>query len=76
MVDIKVAEASKVILVIGIMKLHFFGDGLGLGVSFAGSKGLSQGLLVTLAIAMHNIPEGLVESMVLASQGVSPHDVM
>lgn len=54
MLDIKCADASKVIPVIGIMKLNFFRDGSDVGVSFAGSKWLSHGLLVTLAIAMHN----------------------
>lgn len=76
MLDIKGADASKVILVVGIMTLHSFGEGSGVGVSFAGPKGLSQGLLVTLAIAVHNIPEGLAVSMVLASRGVSPHKAM
>lgn len=76
MFDIKGANASKVILVVGIMTVHSFGEGSGVGVSFAGSKGLSQGLTVTLAIAVHNIPEGLAVSMVLASRGVSPHNAM
>ncbi|XP_075486752.1 putative zinc transporter At3g08650 [Primulina tabacum] len=76
MLDIKGAEATKVILVVGIMTLHSFGEGSGVGVSFAGSKGLSQGILVTLAIAVHNIPEGLAVSMVLASRGVSPQNAM
>lgn len=76
MLDIKGADASKVVLVIGIMTLHSFGEGSGVGVSFAGSKGLTQGLLVTLAIAVHNIPEGLAVSMVLASRGVSPQNAM
>lgn len=76
MLDIKGAEAAKVVLVIGIMTLHSFGEGAGVGVSFAGSKGFSQGILVTLAIAVHNIPEGLAVSMVLASRGVSPQNAM
>ncbi|VFQ75936.1 unnamed protein product [Cuscuta campestris] len=76
MLDIKGADAAKAVLVVGIMTLHSFGEGAGVGVSFAGSKGLSQGLLVTLAIAVHNIPEGLAVSMVLASKGVSPHKAM
>ncbi|XP_020581246.1 putative zinc transporter At3g08650 [Phalaenopsis equestris] len=76
MLDIKGANASKAILVIGIMTLHSFGEGSGVGVSFAGSKGVNQGLFVTLAIAVHNIPEGLAVSMVLASQGISPQNAM
>jgi zinc transporter ZupT len=76
MLDIKGADASKVILVVGIMTLHSFGEGSGVGVSFAGSKGLSQGLLITIAIAVHNIPEGLAVSMLLSSRGVSPQKAM
>ncbi|KAF3334047.1 putative zinc transporter [Carex littledalei] len=76
MLDIKGAEASKAILVVGIMTLHSFGEGSGVGVSFAGTKGFSQGILITLAIAVHNIPEGLAVSMVLASRGVSPQKAM
>ncbi|KAI4365587.1 hypothetical protein MLD38_021558 [Melastoma candidum] len=76
MLDIKGADGRKVILIIGIMTLHSFGEGSGVGVSFAGSKGFTQGLLVTLAIAVHNIPEGLAVSMVLASRGVSPQNAM
>ncbi|CAO2823907.1 unnamed protein product [Amaranthus hypochondriacus] len=76
MLDLKGADAARVVLVIGIMTLHAFGEGAGVGVSFAGSRGLSQGLLVTLAIAVHNIPEGLAVSMMLASKGVSPQNAM
>ncbi|KAF9620122.1 hypothetical protein IFM89_010772 [Coptis chinensis] len=41
MLDIKGADANKVILVIGIMTFHSFGEGSGVGVSFVGSKGFS-----------------------------------
>ncbi|GLJ26176.1 hypothetical protein SUGI_0502090 [Cryptomeria japonica] len=76
MLDIKGADARKIVLVVGIMTLHSFGEGSGVGVSFAGYKGLSQGILVTIAIAVHNIPEGLAVSMVLSSRGVSPRHAM
>ncbi|KAL9374567.1 hypothetical protein Peur_034187 [Populus x canadensis] len=76
MLDITGADATKVVLVIRIMTLHSFGEGSGVGVSFAGSKGFSQGLLVTLAIAVHNIPEGLAVRMMLASKGFSPQNAM
>eukprot|EP00250_Pteridium_aquilinum_P013270 c21242_g1_i1 orf=468-2240(+) len=76
MLDIKGADAKKMMLVIGIMTLHSFGEGSGVGVSFAGSRGLPQGVMVTIAIAVHNIPEGLAVSMVLASRGVSARSAM
>jgi len=71
MLDMKGADVRKMILVVSIMTLHSFGEGSGVGVSFAGSKGFSQGLMVTIAIAVHNIPEGLAVSMVLSQQGIS-----
>lgn len=76
MLDLKGADAKKMVLVIGIMTLHSFGEGSGVGVSFAGPRGLPQGIMVTLAIAVHNIPEGLAVSMVLASRGVSAQSAM
>ena len=33
---------------------------------------LPQGVLVTLAIGLHNIPEGLAVATVLVARGVSP----
>ena len=57
MLDIKGADARKMVPMIGIMNLHSFGEVLGVGVSFAGSKGLSQGVVVTIAIIVHTIPK-------------------
>ncbi|KAH6558216.1 hypothetical protein KP509_1Z073300 [Ceratopteris richardii] len=76
MLDVKGADARKMLLVVGIMTLHSFGEGSGVGVSFAGSRGLPQGVMVTIAIAVHNIPEGLAVSMVLASRGISARSAM
>ncbi|CAG2161871.1 unnamed protein product [Oppiella nova] len=69
-------NAHKAVLIVAIMTLHAFGEGAGVGVSFAGPRGLPQGLLVTIAIAVHNIPEGLAVSMVLSSKGVSAKRAM
>ncbi|KAJ7519355.1 hypothetical protein O6H91_20G035400 [Diphasiastrum complanatum] len=76
LIEVKGADARRMVLVVAIMTLHSFGEGSGVGVSFAGPKGLSQGIIVTLAIAVHNIPEGLAVSMVLASRGVSARNAM
>lgn len=76
MLDVKGADVPKMILVVSIMTLHSFGEGSGVGVSFAGPKGLSQGLMVTIAIAVHNIPEGLAVSLLLSNQGLSPKQSM
>ena len=76
MLDVKGADVPKMILVVSIMTLHSFGEGSGVGVSFAGPKGFSQGLMVTIAIAVHNIPEGLAVSLLLSNQGLSPKKSM
>lgn len=38
----------------------------GVGISFSGLAGIEQGLLVTVAIALHNIPEGLAVARTMA----------
>jgi len=68
------ADSSKMLLIIGIMTLHSFTEGVSVGVSFSGS--LDLGLFITTAIAVHNIPEGLAISLVLIPRGVSPLKAM
>ena len=62
-------DARKALLIVGVMTMHSFTEGVGLGVSFGG--GIELGLFITLAIAVHNIPEGLAISLVLVPRGVS-----
>ena len=47
----------KAFLILGVMTLHSFAEGIGVGVSFGGAAGF--GLFIALAIAIHNIPEGI-----------------
>jgi len=63
------ADARKALLIVGVMTLHSAAEGIGVGVSFGGGQEL--GLLMALAIAIHNIPEGLAISLVLVPRGVS-----
>jgi zinc transporter ZupT len=63
------ADAKKALLIVGVMTLHSAAEGIGVGVSFGGGQDL--GLLMTLAIAIHNVPEGLAISLVLVPRGVS-----
>jgi len=64
------ADARKALLIVGIMTLHSFAEGVGLGVAFGVEETL--GVAIGLAIAIHNIPEGLAISLVLVPRGTSP----
>ena len=57
------------ILLIIVMTAHSAAEGIGLGTSFGGTY--KFGLMMTIAIAIHNIPEGLAISASLVGKGVS-----
>lgn len=67
--DLRGVNARKALLILGVMTAHSFAEGVGVGVSFGGGEKL--GLYITLAIAIHNIPEGLAISLVLVPRGTS-----
>jgi zinc transporter ZupT len=63
------ADALGALMIVGVMTLHSFTEGVGVGVSFG--DGAALGALIATAIAVHNIPEGLAISLVLVPRGVS-----
>ncbi|NOG32377.1 ZIP family metal transporter [Halomonas sp. TBZ9] len=63
------ANARKALLILGIMTMHSFAEGVGVGVSYGGGESL--GMFISAAIAIHNIPEGLAISLILIPRGMS-----
>jgi zinc transporter ZupT len=63
------AAARQALLIIAVMTVHSAAEGLGIGASF-GDTGIF-GLVIAIAIAIHNIPEGLAISLVLVPKGAS-----
>ncbi|MGH7545809.1 MAG: ZIP family metal transporter, partial [Gemmatimonadota bacterium] len=56
-------------LIVIVMTVHSFAEGVAIGVSFGGDATLAA--TITIAIAVHNIPEGLAISAVLRPRDVS-----
>ena len=61
--------ARKVLLMVVVMTVHSFTEGVAIGSSFGG--GLTLATVITAAIAVHNVPEGLAISAVLRPRGAS-----
>ncbi|PSQ43384.1 ZIP family metal transporter [Halobacteriales archaeon SW_7_68_16] len=76
------ADVRKLALILGVLTVHSFPEGVAVGVSFA-ELGLAGGIslfgltvpvlavFMTVAISIHNVPEGLAISIPLRSMGVS-----
>jgi zinc transporter ZupT len=62
-------DAMKALVIVSVMTVHSASEGVGVGVSYGGGDRL--GALITLAIAVHNIPEGLAISLVLVPRGAT-----
>ncbi len=63
------ANALKALVIVAVMTVHSAAEGVGMGISYGG--GTRLGVLITLAIAAHNVPEGLAISLVLVPRGAS-----
>lgn len=61
--------ARQMLMILAVMTLHSFSEGVAVGVAFGGGERLAG--LITLAIAVHNVPEGLAISAVMRPNGQS-----
>lgn len=68
--DLRGARGATALLMIGVMTIHSMSEGIAVGVSFAGDDSL--GILIAVAIAIHNIPEGVAISLTLIPFGERP----
>lgn len=67
--EIRGADARQIFLIVAVMTVHSFTEGVAVGVAFGGGEKLAA--LITIAIAVHNIPEGLAISAVMRPKGSS-----
>nr|WP_225871831.1 ZIP family metal transporter [Halosegnis rubeus] len=75
--EYETADVRQLALILGVLTVHSFPEGIAIGVSFA-ALNLDAGVVPPLAVAMtvaisvHNIPEGVAISIPLREMGVSP----
>lgn len=62
-------SARRMLLIVVVMTVHSFAEGVAVGVSFGGDTSLAAA--ITIAITVHNVPEGLAISAVMRPRGVS-----
>jgi zinc transporter, ZIP family len=67
--DMQGADALKVLMIMGVMTAHSAAEGIGVGVAFGGGRPLGD--LITIAIALHNVPEGLAIALIMVPRGAS-----
>jgi len=61
-------DARKALLIVGVMTAHSAAEGIGVGAAFGDTRGF--GVLIALAIAVQNVPEGSAIALVLVPRGV------
>jgi zinc transporter ZupT len=68
----KLSQASTIqaLMIVGIMTIHSFAEGMGIGASFGSSE--EFGIFIAIIMAIQNIPEGLAIALILVPLGVRP----
>ena len=60
-------NTRRALLLFLVMTIHSFAEGVGVGVAFGGGQAI--GWMIAIAIAVHNIPEGLAISLTMVPKG-------
>ncbi|MGY6696175.1 MAG: ZIP family metal transporter [Roseinatronobacter sp.] len=63
------ADALKILLIMGVMTVHSAAEGVGVGVAYGSGRELGD--FITVAIALHNVPEGLAIALIMVPRGAS-----
>jgi zinc transporter ZupT len=63
------ADARRILLIVGIMTAHSAAEGVGVGVAYGGGRELGD--FITIAIALHNVPEGLAIALIMVPRGAT-----
>ena len=69
--DIEGNDARRMLLIVFVMTMHSFSEGIAIGVAFAGKSGFKLGTIMSTSLAVHNIPEGLAVSLALVPNGIA-----
>jgi len=72
MYSIGLHAAKRTLLIVFVMTVHSFSEGIAIGVAFAGEKGMTLGTITATSLAIHNVPEGVAVSLALVPKGASP----
>ena len=67
--NVEGADARRVLLIVGIMTAHSAAEGVGVGVAYGGGRELGD--FITIAIALHNVPEGLAIALIMVPRGAT-----
>ena len=69
--DIEGNDARRMLLIVFVMTMHSFSEGIAIGVAFSGKSGFKLGTITSTSLAVHNIPEGLAVSLALVPNGIA-----
>ncbi|MDD7971214.1 ZIP family metal transporter [Roseinatronobacter alkalisoli] len=67
--NVNKADGLKILLIMGVMTVHSAAEGVGVGVAYGSGRELGD--FITIAIALHNVPEGLAIALIMVPRGAS-----